>query len=116
MKCRYCNSTNTRVTVTEHKGNETHRYCRCLDCEARYKTIETYAIKKRGAIPGVKQHDNCTLRGERVGTSVLTEENIRTIRKLAEEKIIYEEIAKRFGIHKATVYRIVKRKIWGHVQ
>jgi hypothetical protein len=115
MKCRQCNSTNTRATCTQHKGNETWRYCRCLDCNARYKTIETYAISKRGAIPGIRQHVNCRVKGEQVGTAVLTEANVLEIRRLAFENEKYMSIAKRFGIHKDTVYRIVKRKLWSHV-
>lgn len=115
MNCRHCNSSNTRVIVTEHHGNETWRYCRCLDCDSRYKTIEVYAIKKRGSIPGVKQHVNCIRKGEENGCSVLTVANIKDIRQMAEDKITYEAIAKKFGIHKDTVYRIVKRKTWRHV-
>lgn len=115
MKCRHCNSINTRVTVTEHQGNETWRYCRCLDCKSKFKTIETYAVKKRGSIPGVPQNENCIRRGEDNGSSVLTTTNIQTIRQLAEDKVTYVEIAEKFGIHKGTVYRIVKRKMWKHV-
>jgi hypothetical protein len=115
MNCRHCNSTQTRVTVTQHQGNQTHRYCRCLDCEARFKTIETYAIPKRGSVPGVKQHENCRVKGEKVGTSVLTEENVLEIRRLATASQTYAEISKRFGVHKDTVYRIVKRRRWSHI-
>jgi transcriptional regulator NrdR family protein len=115
MKCRKCNSKNTRVTVTEHYANETRRYCRCLDCKAHYKTIEKYALPKRGSLPGVKQHPNCRLKGEQVGTAVLTELNILEIRRLASVNKTYVDIAKQFGIHKNTVYRIVKRKLWAHV-
>jgi transcriptional regulator NrdR family protein len=103
MKCRQCNSNNTRTTCTQHKGNETWRYCRCLDCDFRYKTIETYAILKGGSVPGKSQHPNCSL------------SNVLEIRKLASENQTYAVIAKRFGIHKDTVYRIVKRKRWSHV-
>jgi len=115
MKCRYCNSFNTRVVVTEHHGNETKRYCKCLDCEARYKTIETYALAKRGARPGVPQHENCRLKGEQVGTAVLTADNVLEIRRRAAEKQTYTQISKHFGIHKDTVYKIVKRKCWSHI-
>jgi len=115
MRCRKCNSTNTRATNTQHKGNETWRYCRCLDCDSRYKTIETYAVLKRGAVFGFPQHVNCKRKGEQVSTSVLTEENVVEIRRLASENQTYVVIAKRFGIHKDTVYRIVKRKLWSHV-
>jgi DNA-binding CsgD family transcriptional regulator len=115
MNCRKCNSKDTRVTVTEHHGNETWRYCRCLKCGTNFKTIETYAILKRGSIPGVPQHSNCIRRGEQSGTSVLTEQNVRDIRLLAETKTTYKEIAERYGIHHSTVYRIVKRKRWSHI-
>ena len=115
MKCRHCNSINTRVTVTQRQGNETHRYCRCLDCATRFKTIETYAVPKRGSVTGAKQHENCHLKGEKVGTSVLTEANVLEIRRLAANNQTYAEISKQFGIHKDTVYRIVKRKRWSHI-
>ena len=115
MRCRKCNSLDTRTTCTEHKSNETWRYCRCLNCDFRYKTIEKYAVPKRGAIPGVPQHPNCTLKGEQSGTAVLTTVNVLEIRRLASENQTYAVIAKRFGIHKDTVYRIVKRKSWSHV-
>jgi hypothetical protein len=115
MKCRHCNSINTRVTATEHHGNESWRYCRCLDCKAHYKTIETYAVLKCGSMPRVKQHPNCYVKGEQVGTAVLTEANILEIRRLAFNNQTYVQIAKRFGIHKDTVYKIIKRKSWTHV-
>ena len=115
MKCRQCNSISTRVTATSHKGNETWRYCRCLDCNARFKTIETYAIKKRGSVPGVKQHVNCLRQGLNNGSSILTKTNVLEIRRLAATNHTYVSIAKVFGIHKSTVYRIVKRKLWAHV-
>jgi hypothetical protein len=115
MKCRSCNSLNTKVTVTTHKLTETWRYCRCLDCNSRYKTIEKYAVLKRGAIPGVPQHINCRFKGEKNGTSVLTEANVLEIRRLASNKQTYVQIAKHFGIHKDTVFKIVNRKSWAHV-
>lgn len=115
MKCRKCSSKETRVTVTVPHGNEVWRYCRCLKCDERFKTIEVYESKKRGAVPGVKQHANCILQGEKNGSSVLTEANIETIRKHAENKATYKQIAAEFGIHESTVYRIVKRKVWKHV-
>ena len=115
MKCRFCGSLNTSVTVTSHHGNETWRYCRCTTCDARFKTIETYALPKCGAIPGKKQHENCRVKGEQVGTAVLTEANVLEIRRLASDNQTYVQISKRFGIHKDTVYKIIKRKTWSHV-
>jgi DNA invertase Pin-like site-specific DNA recombinase len=86
-----------------------------LDCKAHYQTIETYAITKRGSMFGVQQNNTRKARGERVSTAVLTEANVREIRRLSFDKKTYVEIAKQFGIHKQTVYKIVNRKSWAHV-
>ena len=109
MKCPNCKSTNTRVTCTQHQNNETKRYCRCLDCKKRYITIETYLAPVR------KVHPRQIKRGEDNNFAVLTEQNVRDIRQLAKENT-YEVIAKKYGIHKATVYRIVNFKRWSHVK
>lgn len=110
MKCRKCQSVNTRVTCTRHGQQETRRYCRCLDCGQRYVTVETYLLPVRE----VKVHPRQAIKGEKNNFAVLTEENVRDIRRLAEEHT-YQVIAKRYGIHKDTVYRIVKFKRWAHV-
>ena len=115
MKCRQCNSKHTRVTCTQHQGHQTIRYCRCLDCSARYKTIETYESLKRGSPPGSPIHPNHIKRGEENNLSVLTESNVLRIRDLAKQHVTYKAIAKEYGIHKDTVYKIVKRKTWSHV-
>jgi transcriptional regulator NrdR family protein len=116
MRCRACNSRNTRVTSTDLTNAVlTKRYCRCLDCKAHYQTIETYAMVKRGSMFGVQQDNSRKARGERISTAVLTEDNVREIRKLSATKQTYVQIAKQFGIHKGTVYKIVNRKSWAHV-
>ena len=115
MRCRACNSLNTRVTSTFHKNAATTiRYCRCLDCKSRYQTLERYVTPKSGFMFGVKQNNN-QAKGERISTSVLTEDNVREIRRLSAAKQTYVQIAKQFGIHKDTVYKIVNRKSWAHV-
>lgn len=115
MRCRMCRSFKTRVTATESKADETWRYCRCLDCGTKYKTIEVYVLKKNGAKPGAMLHVNHIKRGEDNGSSVLLEANVKQIRELAEQNVTYIDIATKFGIHPQTVYRIVKRKLWSHV-
>ena len=113
MRCRSCNSSNTKVTVTEHKVNETWRYCRCLDCKSRYKTIEKYAKSK----PKISSRSQETQfkQGETNPSSVLTEANVIELRRLVMKGQTYVEIAEKFGIHRDTVYRIANRKLWSHV-
>jgi transcriptional regulator NrdR family protein len=113
MRCRSCKSSNTRVTVTEHKVNETWRYCRCLDCKSRYKTIEKYS-KPKSKI-SLRSQETQFKQGETNPSSVLTEANVIALRKLVMEGKTYVEIAEKFGIHRDTVYRIANRKLWSHV-
>ena len=42
MKCPKCNSKETRVSCTENHEDFTKRYCRCLNCKARFRTTEKY--------------------------------------------------------------------------
>ena len=112
MPCRECNSPNTRVTCTTDFENYTKRYCRCLDCRARFRTIERYEVYKRGPKPGGVLLDT---QGSKNGFSVLTEENVVEMRKMKEKGMTNRELAKVFGVNSGHVSRIVNRKIWKHV-
>ncbi len=115
MPCRDCGSTRARVTVTERHGHDTWRYCRCLDCGFHYKTIESYVTQKRGAKPGTPAHLNQRQRGTNNPRAVLTEADVLRLKQLAKANVTYAAIAREFGIHKDTVYRIVKGKRWSHL-
>ena len=116
MLCRYCNSSNTRVTTTEHKPKETWRFCRCLDCNERFKTIEKYAKSKPGPPLGVPRRNTENIkRGEDQHLSVLVEKNIIEIRKMASDGVVHKEIARLFGITRSHVSSIVRRHSWKHV-
>jgi DNA-binding XRE family transcriptional regulator len=52
-------------------------------------------------------------RGEKVGASKLTEEQVHEIR--ATKGVIQKELAEKFGVSRATINRIIKRKAWAHV-
>lgn len=56
-----------------------------------------------------------TARGSRMGTARLTEDQVREIRQLGRSETNQYEIAARFGVHQATVSRILLRKGWKHV-
>lgn len=55
-------------------------------------------------------------RGEAHVNSKLTEELVRRIRSLHAEGYGYDRIAQAIGISKPTVQKIVKRKLWAHVE
>ena len=115
MRCRTCNSHNTRVTSTDRRTkNVTFRYCRCLDCKAHYKTIEKYAVPKPGPEPG-SVTPNPFGAGSANPKSVLLESNVIKLRYMHQKGVNQQQLAKIFGISNQTVSRIVNRKIWTHV-
>jgi hypothetical protein len=104
MKCRACHSTNTRVTVTEHHGEVTWRYSRCLDCGERFKTIETYA---RALNSGRK--------GPESPSAIFTREEILFIRKLHECGLSNQQIAVRYHCDRSVISKIITRKTYTNV-
>jgi transcriptional regulator NrdR family protein len=42
MKCPKCFSKKTKVVSTDPIKDTTKRYCKCLDCTARFTTVEKY--------------------------------------------------------------------------
>lgn len=114
MKCRSCDSTNTRVTCTEHHGNQTKRWCRCLDCGEKFRTIECYEKSKPGPPKGSRR-PGVIARGSAHGRSVLTEKNVLDIRKLARKGKTYKQISEIYGIGPSYISRIVNYKQWSHL-
>jgi len=104
MKCRHCSSKNTRVTVTEGKKQITVRYCRCLDCGGRFKTIERYAQSHKGIRKGC-EHAN----------SFLEPHNIVWIRSQHKAGFTNAEIARELKINSSIVSKIVTGKTYREV-
>lgn len=53
--------------------------------------------------------------GEKHGQSKLTDDKVREMRRLCLEGRTQSSVAKEYGVCKATMSNIVKRKIWAHV-
>ena len=66
----------------------------------------------RGASHGMY---GIALAGEDNGYAKLTDNQVREIRQLAGSKS-QRAIAKEFGVHQGSVWRIIHRKSWAHVQ
>jgi hypothetical protein len=54
-------------------------------------------------------------RGERHGSSKLTAEQVREIRRAHADGVQQHQLAQRFGVVQATVYSIVSRRRWTHI-
>jgi len=114
MKCRTCDSKNTRVICTEHYLNQTKRYCRCLDCGIKFRTIEQYEVLKPGPPKGVSRPGNIA-RGSQHGSSIFTEQDIVNMRLMHNQGNTLSVIATRYGISPSYTSKIVNRKAWTHV-
>lgn len=56
-----------------------------------------------------------TAKGERIGTSKLTEDQVREIRRLFAEGATKLGLSKQFGVSRPMIRSIVERKWWKHV-
>lgn len=114
LKCRYCNSKNTRVTCTRDYKNFLKKYKRCLDCNKTFRTIETYEQPKPGPVPGTPRTRNICM-GESHPMSTFTDNDIIAMRQLWNEGQTLTAIAKRYGISRPHVSNIVNYRAWKHV-
>ena len=107
MYCSKCKSKNTKVTCTEHKGEITVRYQRCLDCLNKFLTNEVHLkTKMRGTddwIPPVN--------------AKLTPDQVRDIRKATNTTTanIYE-LAFEYSVWPSTIQNVIKFKTWKHIK
>jgi hypothetical protein len=114
MKCRKCSSKNTRVTCTDHYEKFTKRFCRCLDCGEKFRTVEAYEIGKPGPPKGRPRPGNVA-RGSAHGASIFTEADILAMRKLHHEGKTLKQIAEKYGVGSSYISKIVNYKHWKHV-
>lgn len=120
MDCPDCHASETRTTVTEHRRDEqgnkyTKRFCRCLNCGARFRTIERYERVKPGPKVGSTRMGGEHMQGEKNHASVMTDQNIREIRALVAAGRKQKDVAAQYGISANRVSLIVRRLAWKHV-
>lgn len=106
MKCRSCSSSNTRVTCTGHYETHTKRYCRCLDCGEKFRTVERYEVAK--PIPLEPK----VLQGCNNPNSKLTPHQVKLIRHLNQQGRSNAQIALKLGVNRSTICRIVNYKTY----
>ena len=108
LPCRLCNSSNTRVISTDRlAGLNTKRYCRCMNCNSTFCTIEHYQ--------GVEINLKRALTGAAKKNVVLQEEDVLKLREMHADGVKQIKLATIFGISHQHVSSIVNRKKWTHV-
>lgn len=109
MKCRSCSSVNTRVTCTAHFDNLTKRYCRCLDCGERFRTVERYEVAKPAPL------EPKVLRGSNNPNAKLDDQQVRMIRHLHQKGLSNAQIGLRMRVNRSTICKIVNYKTYKEV-
>jgi hypothetical protein len=72
------------------------------------------AAKGRNA---TSAHPENTARGSRSGAALLTEADVREIRRAyKEDGVLYRQLAADYGVHRTTIGYIVRRENWRHVE
>ena len=71
---------------------------------------------KRGKDSWISQHPERRAKGERVHGSKLTKEQVMTIRDKYKEGQSQSELARRYGVRQSSIWCIVTRKTWRHVE
>lgn len=114
MKCPVCSSKHTRVTCTDQYPGLTKRYCRCLSCNAKYRTVEKYEIAKPGPPKG-QPRPGKIVRGSEHGSAILTDQNVLHMRRMHAWGFTLQAIADKYGMSTSYISRIVNRKAWTHI-
>ncbi len=71
---------------------------------------------ERHHMKGERHFAGGEFRGEQAKTAKLTAELVREIRAAHRPgRVGCDQLARRFGVHKSTVARIINRELWGHV-
>jgi len=90
------------------KGLVVRHLCHNKKCvNIKHLTIGTPADNSQDMVDAERQ-----ARGEQIATSKLTEQQILDIRSSSLSGIKLAEI---YGVHKTTIYRILKRENWKHI-
>ena len=111
MRCRACNSSNTRVTSTDQlNALVTKRYCRCLDCKTKFRTVERYEVAKPIPLKLCTMHDGCNN-----PYSKLNPVQIQTVRQLPQQGYSNGQIAIQLKVNSSTICRIVNYKTYKNV-
>ena len=88
----------------------TKRYCRCLDCGCKFRTVERYEIAKPVPLAPYKPT------GTRNGNSFLTDKDVLMIRHLHQKGLSNGQIAIRYDTNRSTISRIVNYKTYTNIK
>jgi hypothetical protein len=112
MNCRSCNSFNTRVTCTDKIHPEVvKRYCRCLDCGSKFRTVERYEVPKPKMPADFSPKEGCDH-----PMSTLTERDVLMIRHLHQQGLSNGQLAIRFNQNRSTISRIINYKTYSNIK
>lgn len=70
----------------------------------------------RGDRHHARLHPGAVARGERSGHAKVTEEQVREMRRRHADRVGLGSLAREYGMSKSSVWAIIKRKSWAHIE
>jgi len=75
-----------------------------------------WVTPKENAHHAIENNLTTLLRGEKSPTNKLSSDNVLEIRSLINEGVNVKELAKKYGVHTSTIYRIKHNKSWSWLE
>lgn len=96
--------------------NPSHLFLGTNAANSRDREDKGRGNQARGDKHGSRTRPDRRARGERMGTCKLTNDQVLEIRSLHKlGKSSYDEMSELFMVHKETIRRIIRRRIWTHI-
>lgn len=106
VACAFLPNPNNWPQVNHKNGNPQDNHVSNLEwCTASMNALHAFSI-------GLK----IAPRGEEQGSSKLKESQVKVIRELYNSGTSGPELARRFNVVVATIYKIIHRKHWSHIE
>lgn len=106
IKCPKCFKNNYQIleaTVLDD-GFSVKRRRSCKDCGAHWTTYERIEVSCNSTNCGSGNHN-----------SVLLEKDVKQMRSEFNNGANFQELARKYGVNRSTVSRIIRRSTWRHV-
>jgi len=110
-----CTSIVTNVLNVRQKKNGKTRRRFCPTCGLKFSTEEILLIKDGHKLINPYKKENRNRQGSCNPGAILTDTNVRDMRRLYREGKTQKELSIKYGMSKTQIYRIIHRLSWKNI-